>query len=145
MGVNGETGEAAPRATGRDTLSGVVILVVEDDEPTREALQLFFAYYGADVVGASSAAEALGNFERAHPALLDSDIDLPGENGFTLIGRIRARDRARGRYTPAIAMSGFAPFDLGLRARDAGFDDFVPKPIDASALLATATALVCRR
>lgn len=125
-----------------DVLSGIIVLVVEDDGPSREALALVFGHYGARVLATASAAEALRQCARAYPALIVSDIGLPGKDGYALIRNLRARDHARGTRTPAIAVSGLDAVDMTERVRAAGFDEFLPKPVDVPTLLAAARSLL---
>lgn len=131
---------AEPSNHGADEIrvgafDGVTILLVEDDAVSREALALIFAYYGARVISAESAEDALQCYERSAPSVLVSDIGLPKDDGYTLLRAIRALERGRGHRTPAIAVSGFPSRESGELARQAGFDAFLRKPIDVRALL----------
>lgn len=116
-------------------LRGLTILLVEDDALSREALELIFAYYGATVNSATSVAEALRAYERTPPSILVSDIGLAGGDGCTLVETLRRRERGADRRTPAIALSGFPGRETGQRARHAGFDAFLRKPIEIHVLL----------
>jgi CheY-like chemotaxis protein len=120
---------------GQAMLAGVTVLVVEDDALTREALELIFTAHGAAVVTAATAEDALVSYERLVPSVIVSDIGLPHEDGFAFMRAIRTREFGRGRHTPAIAVSAFPSRETGERARGAGFDAFVPKPIDVGVLL----------
>ena len=140
--IGSEGGTA--RSAGRDRhrfLAGVQILVVEDDELSRDALALLFSHYGAQVQTAASVPEAVRCFERQHPALLVSDIGLPSDaDGYGLIRYIRSRDAERGQWTAAIAVSGLSPDDADPRIL--GFDDFLLKPVDIEQLLARILRLI---
>lgn len=125
----------------RDVLAGTAVLVVEDDDLSREALELLLSHYGARVVAAASVGEAVRAFEQESPALVISDIALPDADGFGLIRHIRRRDAEFHRWTPAIAVSGMSPLD-GDDPRQAGFDDFLLKPVDVEVLLARVRSLV---
>lgn len=120
---------------------GVIILLVEDDPISREALELIFAHYGAEVLSADSVREALQQFERQTPTLVVSDIGLPQGDGYMLLRAIRSREHGGG-HVPAIAISGFPSRESGERARQAGFDVFLRKPVETSKLLKIARALV---
>jgi DNA-binding response OmpR family regulator len=124
----------------RDTLEGRTILVVEDDEVSREALVVLLSEHGAHVLAAESVPEAMHLQREEHPALIVSDIGLPGDDGCTLIRRIREADSERGDRTPAIAVSGFA--DCEWYAFAAGFDDYLQKPLDFDVLLARVRMLL---
>jgi CheY-like chemotaxis protein len=120
---------------------GVTVLVVEDDPVAREALEVIFAYYGARVSSAESMREALALFERDVPSLVVSDIGLRQGDGYMLLRAIRAREQGRRRHIPAIAVSGFPSHATADRARQAGFDAFVRKPVEIKALLKLAHQL----
>src|SRR5262249_7269213 len=72
-------------------LDGLNILVVEDDTDTRELLRLVLETQGGAVRAASSVPEALTAYDQARPDILIADIGMPEYNGYTLIGRVRAR------------------------------------------------------
>lgn len=131
-------GHPAGSRARRQRLAGVTILVVEDDQLSREALELILAHYGATVVSAATVRDALAQFDRFDPTLVVSDIGLPGDDGYSLIRTIRARDLTRSQHTPAIAVSGFGGVEIGERALAAGFDIFLQKPVEVATLIATA-------
>ncbi len=122
-------------------LAGVRVLVVEDDEDSRELLTGVLEDAGAEVEAASHADAALAALERFRPDVLVSDIGLPGEDGYALIRRVRALGVDRGGSVPAIALTGFADLEDSRRAITAGFQVHVAKPIDP-ALLTHAVANV---
>jgi DNA-binding response OmpR family regulator len=125
-------------------LAGVALLVVEDDDLSREALGLLFSHYGARVCTAASLDEALACFDRHPPDMVVSDIGLDGDHdGFRLIRHVRMRDSQRGSWTPAIAVSGLSPGE-GPDPHLAGFDDFLRKPVDVGLLVARVQALLER-
>lgn len=123
-------------------LAGVTLLVVEDDELSREALALLFSHYGARVCAAATLDDALACFDRYPPMLVVSDIGLHDDHdGYRLIRHVRLRDAERGCWTPAIAVSGLTPGE-GIDPRQAGFDDFLLKPVDVDLLLTRVQALL---
>src|SRR4030095_2773939 len=86
---------------------------------------------GAKVVTAASVAEAMRELERQWPDLLVSDIGMPGEEGVSLIGRVRRLEAARGRArTPAIALTAYASEDDATRILAAGYQVHVAKPVE---------------
>jgi CheY-like chemotaxis protein len=125
---------AADEAATTD-LSGLHVLLVEDDRLSREALEAIFSYHGARVTSVASAAEALAAFEQTLPGIVISDIGLPAEDGCALLRAIRIREFGRGRHTPAVAISAFPGRETSERAHGAGFDAFFPKPLEVPALL----------
>jgi signal transduction histidine kinase/DNA-binding response OmpR family regulator len=138
-----------PAAGHRDArsaarLDGLRVLLVDDEADTRECLSLVLRQYGAEVRAASSGAEALARFEEGEVDVLLSDLAMPGEDGFSLIRRIRALPEGRGRV-PAAALSAHVRAEERARAILAGFDLHLPKPIEPAALAAAVLNLAGRR
>jgi signal transduction histidine kinase/ActR/RegA family two-component response regulator len=126
-------------------VTNVDVLVVEDDDDSREALRIALEESGAQVRLASSVREALSAYAQRPPDVLISDIGMAEEDGYSLIQRIRAQEQAGGRYTLAVAMTGFASrFDHETALR-AGFDEHIGKPIETEHLLQTLRALMASR
>jgi PAS domain S-box-containing protein len=125
-------------------LRGVVVLVVDDDEATREALQALISLRGGQTVGAASVAEALDFLAKNHPDVLICDIGMPEEDGYSLIRQVRLRSAADGGRTPAIALTAYARAEDRTRALLAGFQTHVAKPAEPTELLAVVAALVGR-
>src|SRR5438132_12667250 len=90
-----------------DGLKGIRILVVEDDDDTRDLLKVLLEAQEADVTTTASVPEALAAYEQSRPTVIVADIGMPDYNGYTLIGRVRARDREKGKMVPAIALTAF--------------------------------------
>jgi signal transduction histidine kinase len=127
---------AAPSRTAPQDirLDGVRVLVVDDDEDSRDLIGLMLTEQGATVSGATSAAEALGFFAKSLPDVLLSDIGMPDVNGYTLMRRIRSLPGDRGGRTPAIALTAYARAEDGERAFAAGFQAHLTKPVDPDRL-----------
>jgi len=117
------------------TLEGLNILVVEDDNDTRELLRVLLENQGGIVRVASSVPEALTAYDQSPPDVLVADIGMPEYNGYTLIGRIRARDRERGNVVPAIALTAYATAIDRDTVLSAGFQVHVAKPFDPAQLV----------
>jgi DNA-binding response OmpR family regulator len=137
-----------PRVDGRrddgdGALASTIVLLVEDDETVRNAIGLFLRHHGATVITAGSAAAAAETFDAVHPSLIISDIGLPDEDGCAMLAAVRRVETDPRRHVPAIAISG--DDDVERRARRAGFDDFLAKPVEPSTLLTIACALIERR
>ncbi len=130
-----------PTARREGALFELSVLIVEDDQPSREALESVLADQGACVTTAESASQAMESYEYARPRIIISDIGLAGgPDGCALLRQIRASDARRGcGRTPAIAVSGGE--DTEAAARAAGFDDFLSKPVDLHRLLARIRSL----
>jgi CheY-like chemotaxis protein len=123
-------------------LAGIRVLLVEDDEDTRAALELALAGSGAEVFAAGSAREALALFDHATPGVVVSDLAMPGEDGYWLVKRLRAT--TRGRTMPIVALTGFAGRGDAERAIEAGFTVHVAKPADPERLVRIVAGLVGR-
>jgi hypothetical protein len=135
--------DAAPGP--RAELAGLRLLLVENEEDTREALCTLLEHHGAHIRAVGSAAEAFHCFREWRPDLILSDIGLPGENGYELLQRIRALPAEEGGLTPAIALTAYARAEDRARALRAGFDMHVPKPVEAAELLAVVAAATERQ
>jgi PAS domain S-box-containing protein len=116
-------------------LTGMRVLVVEDEEETCELVSKLLEQQGASVAGATSVGQALSVFDRFKPSLLISDIGMPGEDGYSLVGKIRARSPEAGGHVPAIALTAFTRAEDQLRALSSGFHAHIAKPIDAQKLM----------
>ena len=120
-----------------DSLNGIRILVVEDEPDTCEFLNRFLRGYGAEVVIARSAAEALSRVTNDHVDLMLSDIGLPDVDGYDLIRRIRNLPGSAGSAMPAIAVTAYARTEDRTRAFRAGYQAHLSKPIEPPELVAT--------
>jgi CheY-like chemotaxis protein len=123
------------------SLRGVTVLVVDDDVHALDYVRATLEQYGAIVVTASSAREAKARFKRQPPDVFVSDLVMPDEDGLQLIRDIRQLDRARGRITPAAALTALARTDDRRRALTAGYQMHVAKPVDPSELVSTVERL----
>ncbi|WP_437878104.1 hybrid sensor histidine kinase/response regulator [Sorangium sp. So ce513] len=112
------------------------VLVVDDEEDTRELLVTMLEQCGARVTAVGSTAEALLALKALQPDVLVSDIAMPGEDGYALIRKIRALPATSGGRTPAVALTAYARTEDRTRALRAGFTTHVPKPIEQAELLA---------
>lgn len=125
-------------------LTGIRILVVDDDPDARDLVRRMLANSGAEVRTAASAAEAVVALREKPPHLLISDIGMPGEDGFGLIRKVRALPEQEGGRVPAVALTAFAGPEDRRRALLAGFQMHVPKPVEPGELIAV-VASVTRR
>lgn len=127
------------KAAARDKpadLSGLSVLLVEDDRETRNAIAVLLRNAGMKVSEAESAAAALKSFRRSRPDLIVSDIGLPGEDGYAMIRRIRMEESAAGKGSiPAVALTAFARESDRNSAIEAGFQLHVSKPVEPEQIL----------
>lgn len=124
-----------------DPLSGLHIVVVDDDDDAREMLALILKEHGARVTGADGYASGLSSLQQHRPDVLVSDIGMPGKDGYELIREWR-RSELGGRRIPAVALTAFArPLDRDA-ALAAGFDEHCAKPLRPQVLVAAICALI---
>jgi CheY-like chemotaxis protein len=112
-----------------------MVLVVDDEPDTLGMLEVLLSEYRAKVRTASSAAEALEVLRWCEPDVLVSDLAMPGEDGYSLISKVRALASESGRQVPAVALTAFIRIEDRARALAAGFNMFVPKPVEPSELV----------
>jgi CheY-like chemotaxis protein len=106
------------------------VLVVDDDGEGLALAEAILTRAGADVRTCLSAGEALEVFLQWRPDVLVSDVEMPGEDGYNLIGKVRSLAAREGGETPAIALSGYGRQQDRLKCLAAGFNMHVPKPVD---------------
>jgi CheY-like chemotaxis protein len=150
-------GRAVSPAESRDTaaggrlaplnpppLLGVRALFVDDEADARELIAMMLAERGAEVRTAVSATEALAACDEWRPDILISDLGMPGEDGYMLIKKLRAREKLLGGHIPAIALTAYGRLEDRLRALSAGYEYHVPKPVEEGELLAAVASLANR-
>jgi signal transduction histidine kinase/ActR/RegA family two-component response regulator len=134
-----------PTATTTSQLSGVEVLVVEDEADARELIRTMLEQLGAGVVTASSAREGLAALDRGSLDVLLSDIEMPGMDGYSFMRAVRERPADRGGQIPAAALTAYArPEDRDAALR-AGFQLHVPKPVQPAELAAVVSSLAGRK
>lgn len=116
-------------------IAGLRLLVVDDEEDTRELVRAVLERCGAKVETASSADEGLALSQRMRPDVVLADIGMPGEDGYSFLKRLRALPDEIGR-APVVALTAYARGEDRARALRAGFKAHVPKPIDPRELVA---------
>jgi signal transduction histidine kinase/CheY-like chemotaxis protein len=124
------------------TLAGVRLLVVDDDADNLSVLTAILEEKNAWVRSAPSASSALDVFEDFEPDVFVFDLEMPGEDGSSLLARIKEREKARGRNAPAVALTAHVRVEDRVRALSAGFNMFVPKPVEPDELVAAIVSLL---
>jgi CheY-like chemotaxis protein len=135
------------RSTGFDCppeLSDLRVLLVDDEADSRDLLNLVLHSCGAQVTIASSAAEAFENIKRKKFDVIVSDIGMPEEDGFMLIGKIRDLTNEQGGNVPAIALTAYARAEDRVQALRSGFQMHIAKPIEPSELIVAVANLAGR-
>lgn len=135
-------GSLAGTARRRPRLVNVKVLLVEDDRDVRELLTAMLEVQGARVMAAGSAAEGFELFRENRPDILVSDIRMPGEDGYSLVRRVRALAVREGGGTPAVAVTAYGPEEDRARAFHAGFQMHIAKPLDPDRLARVVKMLV---
>ncbi len=116
-------------------LKELQILIVDDDENIREALSIYLKSFGAFVVAVDSAVAALETLKNLSPSVLISDIAMPGEDGYSLIRKIRASKNPLQREMPALALSACTTEEEVSHALASGFQEHLVKPVDVKELV----------
>jgi len=129
-------------------LAGVRAMVVDDIEDARALLESALRQYGADVIAVSSAAEAYALITTAAPQeipdVILSDIEMPDEDGYSLIRRVREWEGEHSLYIPAVALTAYGRTEDRLSALTAGFQMHVAKPVEPTELSVVVKSLVNR-
>jgi PAS domain S-box-containing protein len=121
----------------RHTLQGIHVLVVEDEEDTRNVICRLLEAHGANVALAEDAAQAIVRFREVGPHILVSDIGLPEIDGYELIRQIRTLGVDGAESIPAVALTAFARSEDRTRALRAGYQVHIAKPVEPAELVAT--------
>ena len=137
-----EAGREDRRAGPVEPLGNLRVLIVDDDSNTREMLSIVMQAHGAQVRTAASAAEALAAIQEWRPQLLLSDISMPGEDGYSLIRRVRGLPDGASEALPAVAITAMASAEDREEALRAGFQAHVTKPLHFGTLLDLITTLL---
>jgi len=130
----------------KPNLDGLRVLVVDDEADARDLLVIRLQQYGAEVIAAASvdaAMEALSQPE-SRPDAIVSDIAMPGEDGYSLIRRVRALDIEEVNRIPAIALTAYSRTKDRTQALSAGFQMHVPKPVNAAELAHAIASVIGR-
>jgi len=116
------------------------ILIVEDSEDSRDGLRAWLELSGHEIHEAADGTKAVEMALKVRPDLMLIDIGLPGINGYEVARRIRSS--AIGSVTTMIALSGYGQSEYVQQAKQAGFDDYIVKPVDPNRLTKLISFLV---
>jgi CheY-like chemotaxis protein len=125
-------------------LAGLKILVVDDEADAREVVSTALAQCGARTAAVASAREAMQLLPDFHPDVVVSDIAMPGEDGYSLVRKIRSM-KSEIAGVPVVALTAFTQPEDRRRAIRAGFKHFVPKPVEIDELAAVVRTVADRR
>ncbi len=116
------------------SLAGIRVLVVDDDPDARELIGTILERYGAEVALGGSAQEGLSLLTKRSPHVVVTDIEMPQEDGYIFIRRIRALPAGNGGRIPAAALTAYASAADRMKVLAAGFNMHVPKPVQPAEL-----------
>ena len=106
------------------------ILVIDDEVPTLDMLELFLGACGYSVLLAENEAAGMELFEKESPGIVLTDIKMPGKDGLSILKRIKEIRPG----TEVIVITGHGDKDLAQRAFELEASDFLHKPLDTAAL-----------
>ena len=125
-------------------LEGLSVILIEDDEDTRDVVRRLLETAGAEVRTAGSAAEGMELFRAERPDLLLVDIAMPGEDGLSFMRRLRRLAADEGGQTPAAALTARAVLEDRLESLKAGFQAHMAKPVPPAELIEVMATLAGR-
>ncbi|HEV8367366.1 MAG TPA: CHASE domain-containing protein [Pyrinomonadaceae bacterium] len=125
----------ATALSNQQSLSGLHVLVVDDDADTLELLTTALTSRKADVTAVGTAGEAIEVIKGRRPDVLVSDIAMPEEDGYGLIAKVRSLDGAGQTMIPAVAITAYAKEEDRQRALASGFQIYLAKPVELSELI----------
>ena len=141
-----------PRAALREnqplpevSLDNVHVLVVDDEIDARELVKRLLEMAGATVSMAGSASEAMERILAGRPDVLVCDIGMPGEDGYSLIRRLRGLEEKQESVLPAVAVTAYARSEDRTKAIRSGFQNHLAKPVEPAELLAVVSSLAGRK
>jgi CheY-like chemotaxis protein len=123
-------------------LSQSKVLAIDDAADARQLIRAVLEQFGADVLTASSVKEGLELLATWKPDVIVCDIGMPEEDGYTFISEVRRLSADQGGTIPAIALTGYVRVEDRMRALAAGYQMFVPKPVEATELASLIQAVM---
>jgi signal transduction histidine kinase/CHASE1-domain containing sensor protein/CheY-like chemotaxis protein len=127
--------KAAVAAVAPQLLSGVNVLLVDDDSDTLKLMTTALTRRQATVTAVSSAVEAIKAIRRRRPDVLVSDIAMPDEDGYGLIEKVRSLENGESDRIPAVAITAYAKEEDRQKALSSGFQIYLAKPVELSELI----------
>jgi CheY-like chemotaxis protein len=133
-----------PAAETPASFRGLRVLVVDDDPDTCEIIGAILERAGAEIRACLSASQALATLDTWLPDILISDIAMPGEDGYALIRKVRARRAEQGGRVPAVALTAYGRSEDRAKVLSAGFQVHAGKPIEPGHLVGIVASLAAR-
>ncbi|HEY9711342.1 MAG TPA: ATP-binding protein, partial [Oculatellaceae cyanobacterium] len=126
------------------SLDGLQVIVVDDEVDSREFIIAALEQCGAQVTGVGSVQEAIEAVSQVKADVLVSDIGMPGEDGYSLIRKVRALCSEQGGQIPAVALTAYARAEDRTKAIAQGFQMHIPKPVEPTELATVVASLAGR-
>ncbi|HKX54020.1 MAG TPA: ATP-binding protein, partial [Nitrosospira sp.] len=143
-GIENQTSVALEREDKFLPLTGLTLLVIDDEKDSLEVAKEALTKQGGKVIIAGGAAEGLEILKSGRPDVIICNISMPGKNGYQFIREVRSMPKSAGSSTPAIALTGFARPEDRTKAMIAGYQKHITKPLDTPKLIAAITDLAPR-
>ncbi|MBN3963332.1 ATP-binding protein [Nostoc sp. NMS8] len=131
-------------ASASENLAGIQILVVDDDDDTRDLHTFVLEQAGAKVIAVTSAKEALQVLADSEPDFLLSDIGMPETDGYMLMQQIKVLQAKQAKQMPAIALTAYAGEINQQQALTSGFQKHLSKPVEPDELVKAIASLIGR-
>lgn len=138
---NRRRSDSQPSPQDVPRLDGLRVLIVDDEEDTRDLVGFILRDVGASVRQTADARDAYAIVEEWSPDVIVSDLRMSSEDGYTFIKNVRARAPRQGGQIPAVAITGLTGDAVKMTALDAGYQNFVRKPIQSAELIAVLASL----
>jgi signal transduction histidine kinase/CheY-like chemotaxis protein len=126
------------------SLTGARVVVVDDDPTATELIREVLVQAGGEVIECRTSDEALRAVMQRRPDVVVSDIEMPGQDGYSLIRKLRALGPEQGGKTPAVALTAFGRPEDRIRSLRAGFNIHVTKPVDPIELTVIVASMLGR-
>lgn len=126
------------------SLSGLKVLVVDDEEDVLVLTKLMLALYGAEVITSPTATEGLEQVQKQRPDFIISDISMPQMDGYQFIQSVRKLSGDKSKHTPALALTALSRHEDRVRAINAGFQAHLSKPVSLKVLIETIVSIINR-
>ena len=145
INVNSKENQSSPWPEQNLDLTGIRVLIIDDDPDSRELISMVIAQAGAEATTVASAAEFLNVLESFQPDVVVSDIGMPEVDGYTLLRQVRSLSPDQGGQVPAIALTAYAGEMDRQQAIAAGFQKHIVKPIEPDKLVVAIVSLLSRQ
>jgi PAS domain S-box-containing protein len=145
INVNSKADQSSPWPEQNLDLTGIRVLIIDDDPDSRELISMVIAQAGAEATTVASAAEFLNVLESFQPDVVVSDIGMPQVDGYTLLRQVRSLSPDQGGQVPAIALTAYAGEIDRQQAIAAGFQKHIVKPIEPDKLMVAIVSLLSRQ